>query len=89
MTNPRIFLLLVALPIVLSKPCAIRNPVPTPCYYDQWHQEVKTLIGPSTAPNVQCWDFGAPTAEGSRWFFVKDRQCWLSPVSVTEGCESE
>ena len=82
----RILPLFTALPFVLSKPCTTRAPIPTPCYYDRWHQEIKTRIGPDGAANVQCWDFGANTSVGNRWFFVRDRQCWLSPTAVSTGC---
>lgn len=80
-------LLLILSSGALAKPCSTTSTTPLACDYDQWHQERKLVIGPSGQVNIQCWSIGRSVAGNNKWFYLGDRECWVSGRYFGVGCE--
>lgn len=78
----------VALSISAStKPCSPVVNTPAPCDYDQWDQERKVVIRRGAQVNLQCRDFGRSVAGNNKWFYGRERDCWINSRVLGMACE--
>jgi hypothetical protein len=71
----------------LAKVCSLVTLQPERCDWDQWHQEIRTMIGPSTTVDVRCWDLGRNVADDNKWFYVVSRDCWIPGKVLGTNCQ--
>ncbi|KAH7394292.1 hypothetical protein BKA66DRAFT_567247 [Pyrenochaeta sp. MPI-SDFR-AT-0127] len=72
----------------IAKPCSATTTAPAPCDYDRWHQERKSVILPSAQVDITCWDLGRSVAGNVKWFYVRDRECWVNSRAFGSNCET-